>query len=212
MHPIWESLGLNLQIHRFSIYAVNSAGTKWETVVNATVSTSGKTTPVITWANPVPISSGTALSATQLNATASVPGTFVYTPPAGTVLSAGTQTLTTRFTPTDTSLYNTATKSISITVTSAGGCSAPGSAGVTVCAPLNNSTVISPVQVEASATITGTLARMEVWVDGVKKFTETTSKFFTTSLTLAAGKHRFDFYAVNTAGTKWETTVYSTVE
>ena len=29
---------------------------------------------------------GTALSATQLNATASVPGTFVYTPAAGTVL------------------------------------------------------------------------------------------------------------------------------
>ena len=32
---------------------------------------------------------GTALSATQLNATANVPGTFVYTPAAGTVLNAG---------------------------------------------------------------------------------------------------------------------------
>ena len=34
----------------------------------------------ITWATPADIVYGTALSATQLNATASVPGTFVYTP------------------------------------------------------------------------------------------------------------------------------------
>ena len=35
------------------------------------------------------ITYGTALSATQLNATRDVPGTFVYTPAAGTVLNAG---------------------------------------------------------------------------------------------------------------------------
>ena len=39
-----------------------------------------KATPVITWATPADIVYGTALSATQLNATTSVPGTFVYTP------------------------------------------------------------------------------------------------------------------------------------
>ena len=50
-------------------------------------------TPTITWATPAAITSGTALSATQLDATASVPGTFTYTPAAGTVLGAGTQTL-----------------------------------------------------------------------------------------------------------------------
>ena len=48
-----------------------------------------KATPVITWATPADITYGTALSATQLNATASTPGTFVYTPTAGTVLNAG---------------------------------------------------------------------------------------------------------------------------
>ena len=42
-----------------------------------------KATPVITWANPADIIYGTALSATQLNATANVPGTFTYTPPRG---------------------------------------------------------------------------------------------------------------------------------
>ena len=41
-----------------------------------------KATPTITWATPAGIIYGTALSATQLNATASVPGTFVYTPAA----------------------------------------------------------------------------------------------------------------------------------
>ena len=48
-----------------------------------------KATPTITWATPADITYGTALGATQLNATASVPGTFVYTPAAGTVLNAG---------------------------------------------------------------------------------------------------------------------------
>jgi len=52
---------------------------------------------------------------------------------------------------------------------------------------------------------------MEVWVDGVKKHTETSGLTLNTSIALAAGKRRFDFYAVNTAGTKWERTVYATV-
>src|SRR4026208_568439 len=39
-----------------------------------------KATPVIIWAAPADIVYGTALSATQLNATTTVPGTFIYTP------------------------------------------------------------------------------------------------------------------------------------
>ena len=39
-----------------------------------------KATPAITWATPADIVYGTALSATQLNATTTVAGTFVYTP------------------------------------------------------------------------------------------------------------------------------------
>ncbi len=79
-----------------------------------------KATPVITWSNPAGIVYGTALSATQLNATTTVPGAFVYTPNAGTVLSAGSaQTLSATFTPTDTANYNTATKSVTIDVAKA---------------------------------------------------------------------------------------------
>ena len=84
--------------------------------------TIGKATPVITWTNPAGIVAGTALSATQLNATANVPGTFTYTPPAGTVLPIGNgQTLSVLFTPADTANYNTQTASVLINVTPAAG-------------------------------------------------------------------------------------------
>ena len=66
------------------------------------------------------MTAGTALSAIQLNATANVAGTFVYTPPAGTVMSvAGTQTLSTTFTPTDTVQYATATRAVTLQVNAA---------------------------------------------------------------------------------------------
>ncbi len=75
-----------------------------------------KATPVITWANPAPIIYGTALSTAQLNATARVPGTFVYNPVSGTVLNSGTQTLNAAFTPTDTADYTTATAAVMLIV------------------------------------------------------------------------------------------------
>jgi hypothetical protein len=76
-----------------------------------------KTTPVITWARLADIVAGTPLSAAQLNAKASVPGVFAYTPAAGTILAAGLgQPLMATFTPTDTANYNTATATVSINV------------------------------------------------------------------------------------------------
>jgi trimeric autotransporter adhesin len=77
----------------------------------------GAAAPVITWSAPAAITPGTALSATQLDAGANVPGTFAYTPPAGTVLSAGNnQTLSVVFTATDILDYGTATATTSINV------------------------------------------------------------------------------------------------
>jgi len=76
---------------------------------------------VITWANPADIILPTALSATQLNAVCNVPGTFVYTPAIGTVLSIGTaQNLKVDFTPTDAVNNNAATKTVKINVNSIG--------------------------------------------------------------------------------------------
>ena len=81
-----------------------------------------KPTPIITWNNPAAITYGTALSATQLNASSGgVAGTFIYMPAAGKVLDAGTnQTLSVQFTPSDTNNYNTpADKTVKITVNQA---------------------------------------------------------------------------------------------
>ncbi|MGD0735214.1 MAG: hypothetical protein ABR976_08710 [Terracidiphilus sp.] len=78
-------------------------------------------TSTITWAAPAAIQDGTALSATQLDATANTSGTFVYTPAAGTVLPFGTQTLSVNFTPYDTTDYTTATASVPLTVIASSG-------------------------------------------------------------------------------------------
>ena len=99
--------------------ADDSPSTSNAVTVNVT-----KATPTIAWATPAAITYGTALGGTQLNATASyngstVAGTFVYTPAAGTVLSAGTQTLSVTFTPTDATDYSTAMATVQLTVNKA---------------------------------------------------------------------------------------------
>ncbi len=70
------------------------------------ISTVVPSDPVIIWSSPVPIIYGTPLAGAQLNARASVPGTFFYTPSDGTVLDAGGHTLTVRFSPEDQVRYN----------------------------------------------------------------------------------------------------------
>jgi hypothetical protein len=81
------------------------------------VLTIGKATPAITWNAPPDVPAGTVLGPSELNATASVPGTFVYNPPAGAVMQGGlTQTLNATFTPTDSTDYNSATASVSLSV------------------------------------------------------------------------------------------------
>lgn len=75
-----------------------------------------KATPTITWPVPRPISCDAPLSDVQLNATASVPGRFEYTPSAGKVLAAGEHALAVVFTPTDEKNYSAAKATISITV------------------------------------------------------------------------------------------------
>jgi hypothetical protein len=84
--------------------------------VNGTVSVT-RATPQISWSSPGAITWGTALSGTQLDATAAVPGTFTYTPKAGTVLGPGTgQTLSVSFHPNDTTDYTDATAGVTINV------------------------------------------------------------------------------------------------
>jgi titin len=79
--------------------------------------TIAKANPVLTWNNPADLVFGGSLGASQLNATANVAGSFVYTPPAGTVPPVGNnETLQATFTPTDTADYNTASKTVTLNV------------------------------------------------------------------------------------------------
>jgi MBG domain (YGX type) len=78
-----------------------------------------KATATITWPAPAPIVYGTALSSTQLNATASTPGSFTYSPAAGTILDAGSHTLSATFTPSDTANFQGGSASVTIDVAKA---------------------------------------------------------------------------------------------
>ncbi len=83
----------------------------------ATITAAFAAVPSINWANPADMTAGTPLSSTQLNATASVPGQFAYTPPAGTLLPIGlNQTLTVNFTPTDALTYAATSRTVTINV------------------------------------------------------------------------------------------------
>jgi hypothetical protein len=111
----------------------------------------GQATPTITWTAPASITYGTGLSAAQLDATASVPGTFVYSPAAGTVLNAGSQLLSLSFTPTDATDYSTATASVSLQVNQA----TPIISWATP-APIPYGMALSSTQLDATANVPGT--------------------------------------------------------
>jgi uncharacterized repeat protein (TIGR03803 family) len=71
--------------------------------------------PLVIWNDPDPITNGTPLSAAQLNASSTVPGSFTYSPPDGTILGVGTQILTAVFSPADTN-YPIVTNTVDIEV------------------------------------------------------------------------------------------------
>ena len=125
--------------------------TDYNTATGTVALTVNKTTPTITWAAPSSIAYGTALGASQLNATASVPGTFTYMPAAGTVLTSGAQTLSVTFTPTDATDYSTATGTVALTVNKA----TPTVAWATPTA-IGFGTALNSTQLNATSTVAGT--------------------------------------------------------
>jgi hypothetical protein len=84
----------------------------------------GAVAPIISWPTPAAISYGTALSSTQLDASATsqgttVAGTFVYAPIAGTIPGAGSQNLVVAFTPSNLTDYTTADANVTLVVNQA---------------------------------------------------------------------------------------------
>jgi hypothetical protein len=95
-----------------------TASNNYNTVSTTTKITINKATPTINWTTPSPISYGTPLSTTQLNASVqgAIPGVLEYLPAIGTVLSGGSKQLQVTFTPQDLLNYNKATRTVSILV------------------------------------------------------------------------------------------------
>jgi hypothetical protein len=137
-----QTLSVNFTPNNTTNYATPPSAT---TVLQVTPAT-----PKLTWTKPAAITYGVGLSVTQLDATASVPGSFVYSPAAGTILTAGAQTLSATFTPTDTLDYATATDTVTITVNKA----APLLTWTTP-APITYGTLLSGVQLDATASVPG---------------------------------------------------------
>jgi alpha-L-arabinofuranosidase len=95
--------------------------TDFTTVTRTVTLTVDKVTPTLTWAAPAAIAAGTKLSAAQLDATASVAGSFVYSPAAGATPAAGTDKLSVTFTPNNTAEYASVMASVSLVVTAPAG-------------------------------------------------------------------------------------------
>jgi hypothetical protein len=139
--------------HTLTVTFNPTDATDYATATASVALTVNQSVPVLSWAAPAPISYGTALSATQLNATANVPGAFAYSPSSGSVLTLGSHTLSVTFTPTDTTDYTTATASVTLTVNQAVpviSWAAP--------APISYGTALSATQLSATANVPGAFA------------------------------------------------------
>jgi hypothetical protein len=124
--------------------------TDYASVTATTAIAVNQATPIIAWQNPPAIDYGTALSSAELDATASVPGTFVYSPAAGTVPAAGAQPLSVTFTPADTTDYATATASVTLTVQAPGFTISGSPTGQTVYAGYSTDFVITVAPVDGT--------------------------------------------------------------
>src|SRR4051812_14070946 len=142
---------LNAGANQLSVTFTPTDAANYTTATATTTINVVKSAVTITWATPADITYGTALSATQLNATASVAGTFVYEPAAGTVLNAGANQLSVTFTPTDAANYTTATATTTITVVKS---------AVTITwanpADITYGTALGATQLNATANVPGT--------------------------------------------------------
>jgi Flp pilus assembly CpaE family ATPase len=124
------------------------------TTTEATVTlTVAKIPSVIEWPAPAPITYGARLSAAQLCATASVPGTFDYNPALGAVLAAGKHKLSVAFTPRDSQEYSTSQASVSLAVARA-----TPSVEWPIPAPIPEGIALGAVQLNATASVPGSLA------------------------------------------------------
>jgi sugar lactone lactonase YvrE len=167
-------------------------------LTTATQSTTlGVATPVLTWATPASITYGTALSATQLNATASTGGTFRYNPVSGKILAAGTQALSVTFTPALRTDYATVTGGVNLQVL-------PASSTTTIIS--QDQTVMQNGTGVATATVQYNVASYKP--TGDVTLTASTGEACSGAVAMATGNGSCKLYFVTT-GTRTITATYS---
>lgn len=81
---------------------------------------------------------------------------------------------------------------------------------VTICSPLSNSTVSSPVAVSAAATDSNSVTVMQIYLDYTKVYEVTNTKTLDTTLNIASGTHRLSVQAKDAIGT-FKSTINFTV-
>ncbi len=108
---------LNAGLQPLSVAFVPTDSTHYSASNAGVTLTVNQSAPTLGWTTPAPIAYQTPLSSAQLDATASIAGTFTYTPATGTILDAGLHTLSASFTPTDSQNYASATVQAQLTVT-----------------------------------------------------------------------------------------------
>jgi Flp pilus assembly CpaE family ATPase len=138
--------------HRLSAVFSPADTLTYSTSQSSVSLTVAKATPAVTWPTPEPIAQGAALSATQLNATATVPGSFAYRPAAGEVLAPGEHELTVTFTPADTLNYTTVRAVASVTITE----KSPTVITWATPSAVSYGTALSDIQLNATASVPGT--------------------------------------------------------
>ncbi len=141
------------------------------------------------------VESGT-LTSEQLNATADVPGSFVYNPGLGTVLQTGNnQTLQVDFTPDDTVNFLAATLTVQMDV-------APGDPTVAIVSPADGSTItpLSDLVIKAQASDNSGIAKVEFF-EGQNKLGEVlTEPFNYTWMSIPLGDYVLTAVATDTSG------------
>lgn len=153
-----------------------------------------KATPQITWSSPAAVVAGTALSNAQLNATANVPGTFTYSPGAGTTLAAGSYTLNASFVANDNN-FATATAAVTLTVNAASAPTGP----VQILSPITGGTVAGGIlvlgQVQVSLDSAGSYLLLDGVEVGTRRVTGPPYLYPLDTTTLADGQHTLVLFA-----------------
>ena len=163
-----------------------------------------RATPSLSWPAPAAIPVGAALTTAQLNATANVAGTFVYSPAAGTVPPAGTDTLSVTFSPADIADYAPRSATVALTVSTTttptpAPVPAPAPSKLAILSPTAGNSVSGAITVTTQCALSLDAAGSYLMLDGVevgsRRVTAAPYLYSLDTTTLPNGPHTLQIWA-----------------